>query len=203
MKTLKNRVIITFYSFGQIFLWIFSRILVKTVLKTKLDMRTLIEKSDRPTVFLSNHVALTDASLIVGLLSWREFRAVSPLMAMLAKWYYYSPMWPVVFLIGCFPARPLFMSRKKHAGTGGAVKHLNRGATVGLFPQGKREPNGRGKARYGVVKILQQVENPRVYICRIKETGKRQFSVVIDRNDTVANMTDPEKIMDTIFKLDK
>ena len=189
--------------FGQIFLWLFSKLLVNLFFHVKPDKKVVVPEMTKPTIIISNHISLFDASIFVGSLSWQEFRNISPLRAMLAKWYYYSPLFPVTYLIGCYPARPLIPAWKKYSGTSGSVRHLNSGSSVGLYPEGQRTPDKRIKTKYGAVKILKQLDDPTVYLCRIEKLGKRKYEVVVDRNDSVAKLDNPDEIMDAVYALKK
>lgn len=200
MKAMFKKINTSIIKFGQIFLWLVSKLITKVIFQTKVQ-KTIIEKTDRPTIMLSNHVSLFDAFIFVGSLSWSEFRSISPLRAMLAKWYYHSLLFPVVYLIGCYPARPLIPAWKKYSGTSGTVRHANSGGSVGLYPEGARSQHGRIKAKYGVVKILGQLDNPTVYLCKIERKSTRNFEVIIDRVDKVSALKDPDKIMDEVYKL--
>jgi len=189
---------------GQIFLWLFSKLIVGVFLKVDYDKQANITTITNPTFVVSNHVSLFDAAIFVGALSWREFRSISPLKAMLAKWYYHSPLIFGAYLVGCFPSRPLVKRWKKYAGVSGALKNLENGNSLGLYPEGRRRKDERLKAKYGVVKILQKSgADSTVYLCKITphKTKSRRFNVIISRDDGVASLNDPDKIMDAIYDL--
>lgn len=150
---------------------------------------------------ISSHVSLFDPSILVGSLSWSEFRHVYPIRALLAKWYYHSPLLPFVYFIGCFPARPLIPAWKMYAGTTAAVKILKSGQSLGIYPEGQRTRGERLPAKFGVVKILQQVPEQKVYLCKITKVSRRRFTMSLERQDRVAGYTEPDKIMDEVYTL--
>ncbi|MCA9349267.1 1-acyl-sn-glycerol-3-phosphate acyltransferase [Candidatus Saccharibacteria bacterium] len=181
--------------------WVYSKLLLRFYIQLEVDKRVTISSS-RSKLFISNHTSLLDASLFIGSLTWREIWAVSPTRAILAKRYYYSPVLPFAYLIGCFPARPLFPSLKRYAGVAASVRYLNDSQSVGIYPEGKRTPNVRIEARNGIVRILSSVKAvPEIYLIKVTRESKRKFKIVIDRDDSVAKLNDPNKIMDKLFSL--
>lgn len=186
---------------GQVILWFYSKILVSAVLKVEIDKPSLLSAQPRGALFISSHVSLFDPSILVGSLSWREFKQVYPIRAMLAKWYFHSPILPIAYFIGCFPARPLIKQWKKYSGTSAAIRILQDGQSLGIYPEGQRTPGQRIPAKYGVVKILQHTPNQTVYLCKMTKHTWRKYSVVLKQMDDVQSITDPDKIMDEVHSL--
>ncbi len=187
---------------GQTLLWLYSKFLTTVILRVTIDKPPLEFTKHTGVLIISSHVSLFDPSILVGSLSWKEFRLVYPIRAMLAKWYFHSLILPIAYAIGCFPARPLFPQLKKYSGTSAAASILKNDESLGIYPEGQRTPKKRIPAKYGVVKILQNApENQPIYLCKMTKHTWRKYSLVLKRMDTIRNYTDPDKIMDEVYKL--
>lgn len=189
--------------FAQIFLWLYCKVLVRYRLNVSIQ-KTDSVASSTSRIVISNHVSHHDPFIFIGCLSWKEMCHISPMRPMLAKGYYYSPLLPIAYLIGCYPTKPLFSALKKYAGTSAAIRYGNNGCTLGIYPEGRRVFGEKVTPRYGVIKILENLVEPHVYLCKVIVDPKnhRNYQVIISRQDDVASLPDPQQIMDRIFNLD-
>ena len=187
---------------GQLALWLMSRFLVVYVLKVEAE-RVEIKKTTRARIVISNHVSIFDPFMFVGLLSWKEMTYINPIRAIIAKEYYYSAILPLAYLAGCFPTKPLIRSVAKYAGTEAAIRYGKNGSTIGIYPEGKRSPDAHTPAKYGVIKIIDGLDFPDIYLCNIVRTGKnnRNYKVTIVQNNAIGTIKDPQKIMHEVYSL--
>lgn len=186
--------------FFQVFLWVTSKIVV-SLSKTQIHHQSTIEKTHSAMV-VSNHTSLRDSLFFTGSLSWQQFRSLPPLRAITAKWYFHSPLFPILFLIGCYPARPLMRVLKPYAGVAAATRFMQQGYSIGIYPEGRRVRKKRIPARGGIIRMLQGYTPDALYLCRIQHTDNNVFIITTTRRDEVAKITDANKIMDEIYALE-
>ncbi|MCA9347324.1 1-acyl-sn-glycerol-3-phosphate acyltransferase [Candidatus Saccharibacteria bacterium] len=192
--------------FGQILVWLYGKLIAATVIKTDVSLPNMdgIAK-EKPLIIISNHVSHLDPYLLMGSLSWRELRIISPMKVMMAKWYFHSPLMPFAWLMGCFPARPLLKPFKKWSGTAASIRYLKKGYSLGIYPEGKRVFEDKQEPHYGVIKIMQSIESyeAHVLLCHInrnKENGNEYF-ISIEQDDSVLKFTEPSLVMDRLFSI--
>lgn len=193
-------------NFGQVFVWLFGKILLKTFIKAKVHKFQINGLTkNKPIIIISNHVSHLDPYLLMGCLSWSQLRIISPMKVMMAKWYFHSPMMPFAWLAGCFPARPLLKPFKKWSGTAASIRYLKKGYSLGIYPEGKRVFEDKQEPHYGVIKIMQSIESyeAHVLLCHInrnKENGNEYF-ISIEQDDSVLKFTEPSLVMDRLFSI--
>ena len=192
-----------YISFSQIFLWLFCKLLVRYILQVDAD-KTPITPGESGKMFISNHVSHYDPFIFVGTLSWTEFRSIRPLRPMLAKGYYYSPLFLIAYPIGCYPTKPILPFLKKFAGTKAAIRYSDNGCSLGIYPEGKRVYSGSVEPKYGVIKILESSKKLDVYLIHIKKLNARErsYAISIRRDDSVAQLRNPQQIMDRVFSIE-
>jgi 1-acyl-sn-glycerol-3-phosphate acyltransferase len=183
----------------QVLLWLVSQAVVG-LSKTDINKQTTVTKTHSAMV-ISNHVSLRDSMFFVGSLSWNEFRSLPPLRAITAKWYYHSPLLPVLYLIGCYPARPLVKPLKPYAGVAAAVRFMQQGYSIGIYPEGQRAQKSRIPARGGVVRMLTGHTPDAIYLCKISHDAGR-YRITIDQDNAVSRLKNADKIMDRVYALE-
>lgn len=184
---------------SQVILWVYSRVVVR--FKRGLLTKDELLNTRTPLLAVSNHISLMDASLFIGSLSWREFRSLPPVRVIMFKWYYYTPLLPFTYLLGCYPTKPLFPFLKKYAGVEAGVRYLNQGYMLGIYPEGKRTPKGRIPAKNGISRIISQLDqNPDAIMCYLQKDG-RKTNVVMRYVSSIDRQTSADSIMDMIYEL--
>lgn len=110
----------------------------------------------------------------------------------LDPWWIRVPAW----LAGCFPAH----GPKPVHGVAGAVKLLKEGYTVLIFPEGRRVPTGRGSAKPGISRIINDYPEARVILTHI-EWQKTPRVASVEFAHANATKKDPDAILDSIYEL--
>jgi 1-acyl-sn-glycerol-3-phosphate acyltransferase len=161
----------------------------------------------RGYLIVANHRLASDPFVISGLLPWRMLLKILPIGFMTHNVFYDSPLRPLMWLMGCYPAKN---PKEKHKiyGIDGSVKLLNEGFSVFIFPEGTRvKGSTRGQAHYGVIKIHQAAPHIPLLLAHI-EHNKSLKARLIGRRYSVKyklvenqKFDNPESIMDEIFAL--
>jgi 1-acyl-sn-glycerol-3-phosphate acyltransferase len=160
-------------------------------------------KVDGKVVIASNHVNQLDPFIIACFLPIRTIVKLLPYSFMTANIYYYRWWQPLAFLVGCFPAKPQSENSPTSAyGVDAAVRLLNDGYSLVMFPEGKRTKKPI-EAKPGISRILQK--NPaQLMLCHIhwsKQGGKLAIQMAVEMSDNNLNKKDPQAIMQGAYAL--
>jgi 1-acyl-sn-glycerol-3-phosphate acyltransferase len=113
---------------------------------------------------------------------------------------YYLMVRPMAYILGCFSTKASLTISPKYAGTKGAENFIRYGYSMMIFPEGRRT-NVRIPAHYGIVKILQSLQDD-TGILLAKITWQDTIRVVAIDGKDVRNLEDPDKIMDQVYTAD-
>jgi 1-acyl-sn-glycerol-3-phosphate acyltransferase len=158
---------------------------------------TLKTKNGEHYIVVANHRHAFDPFYIACSFRWRDLFHLLPFAAMTANkfldpWWIRVPAW----LAGCFPAH----GPKPVHGVAGAVKLLKEGYTVLIFPEGRRVPVGKGPAKPGISRIIDDFPKAQVILTHIEWQKPPRFaSVEFAHADVTKN--DPDAILDSIYEL--
>jgi 1-acyl-sn-glycerol-3-phosphate acyltransferase len=161
----------------------------------------------RGYLLVANHRMASDPFVITGLLPWRTLINVLPIGFMTHNAFYDSPLRPLMWLMGCYPARN---PEEKHKifGVEGSVTLLQNGFSIFIFPEGTRvRGQVRGEAHYGVIKIHNAAPEVPMLLAHIEHNrglgGWLKGNRYVIRYKLIENpkFDNPESIMDEIFAL--
>jgi 1-acyl-sn-glycerol-3-phosphate acyltransferase len=140
-------------------------------------------------------------------LTFSTILKILPVGFMTHNAFYDSPLRPLLWLAGCYPAKN---PKNKHAlfGVGASADLLKRKYSICIFPEGTRVRNKqRGEANWGVVKIHQESPQTPFILAHLEyNSGLKAWlhgNKWVVRYKLVQNphFNDPESIMDEIFAL--
>ena len=185
--------------FGKIALQPFTRV-DTTAVKPELI-------KNQPYIIVGNHRHGPDPFVICSGMPAKTVLKITPVGFMTKNIFYDSPLRPLLWLSGCYPARDP-KGKHKIYGVDGSIKLLENGFSMFIFPEGTRVRNSsRGQAHNGIIRVHKAVPNIPMILCHIEYnkglkawlTGNRRTVKyrVIDK----PNYTDPEKVMDDIYAL--
>lgn len=161
---------------------------------------------NQPYLIIANHRGWIDPFVISCCLPARTVFKITPVTYMTKNIFYDSPLRPLLWISGAYPARN---PKGKHSlfGVDGSVQLLQNGFSVFIFPEGTRIKEGRGAAHSGVVRIHKATPNVPVILCHI-EYNKGIKAWLTRRRRVVKygvvehpNYDNPERIMDDVFAL--
>lgn len=203
----QNRLRYHFTQSFQILIILAVKVLTYPTTRTKINQQLYDKLKDQPYLIIANHRRAFDPFIICSLLPWPLALKLLPISFMSHNVFYDSPLRPLMWLAGCFPARN---PKGKHTifGVEGGLKLLSQGFSLFIFPEGTRVRNqARGTAHNGVVRIHQATPHIPIIICHI-EYYKGIKSWLAGRSRSIAydivehpNYDDPEKLMDDVFAL--
>lgn len=161
----------------------------------------------RSYMLIGNHRRAFDPFVICAILPWRTILSVLPIGFVTHNVFYDSPLRPLLWIMGCFPAKNP-KGKHKIFGIDGAVTLLNNGFSIFIFPEGTRiKGKPRGEAKWGVIKIHQATPGTPFILAHIeynKGIGAwLTFNRRVVRYKLVENpkFDNPESIMDDVFAL--
>lgn len=146
------------------------RILFKAIGKQTLG--SLPEFSqDKTYFFIANHQSRMDPFASFSVLPQAVVKRIIPIRFMTASSLFYSFLYPVLKLLGCYPTRKKNVDVIERTAT-----YLNTGYCVYMFPEGKRVLRTESGPRSGVERILAQLDpNVRPVLVHIEWTRKRRL----------------------------
>jgi 1-acyl-sn-glycerol-3-phosphate acyltransferase len=163
--------------------------------------------ADQPYLIVANHRRAFDPFIICANLPLRYSAKFLPIGFMSHNVFYDSPLRPLMWLAGCFPARN---PRGKHTlfGVDGAVQMLQKQFSMFIFPEGTRVYHKpRGEAHSGVIRIHKALPQIPMILCHIEYNkglgawlagNRRVVTYKLVKNP---EYDDPEKLMDDVFAL--
>ena len=165
------------------------------------ELERKIDKNE-PTIIVSNHQRLLDSPAIFSAVTVKTLYQFSPVKFMTWRRIYNSVAKPVLYLTGCYSTHG-----KGKTGVYGAVTFASQGYKSFVYPEGKRQKDGkRSKAYKGIVEILEQLPEARIILVRVNwEKSESVFSrnklfVHMFEAPSNLNKTNPDAIMDAIYK---
>lgn len=102
-----------------------------------------------PYVFIANHQSRIDPFIVFSALPQYDVKQSTPLRFMTARSIYYSPLLPILKVLGCYPTRQAGVDVIKRS-----VSYLESGYNVFIFPEGRRVLRTESDPRSGVERIL-------------------------------------------------
>ncbi len=190
--------------FGGVFVTICIKLWANIFRRTDFQINLSSPINTKSNIIVaSNHQTLMDAPIIFSALTFRDLVKISPVKFMTWHKYYNSKFKLAMHFTGCFPSHG-----EGNTGVKGAIHFSENNYRVFIFPEGKRtKPNDRKPSYEGVVRIVDGVSMPRLLLAHIDwEKRKKLFSrplvsVHWAEAPKTLDMTDPDKIMDEIYKL--
>ena len=162
------------------------------------DMKHLA--SEDHYLIAANHRRMIDAFAITAAIPYRVNLRLLPYALITANVFYDSWAKPLLWILGCYPARN---PRGNHSlyGVEASAHFLRQKYSVAIFPEGKRiRGNGRGAPYPGVTRIQQAAPEVPLALCHIEfKKGWRPICIVMKTADQ--RPLTPEKIMDEIYAL--
>lgn len=158
-------------------------------------------------ILVANHRRGIDPFVIMTSMPAKTVFRITPVSFMTKNIFYDSPLWPLLWLSGCFASRNNW-GIHKFFGVAGSINLLSNGFSLFIFPEGTRiKKQPRGKAHSGVIRIHDALPDIPMILCHIEYnkgikawlTGKRRS--VAYKLIEKPNFSDPEQIMDEIFKI--
>ncbi|HSE60744.1 MAG TPA: lysophospholipid acyltransferase family protein [Candidatus Saccharimonadales bacterium] len=191
----------------QIVIVLFSKILLQPF--TRRDY-SLVDKNaikNIPHLLIGNHRRGSDPFALCSILPWASILKILPIGFMTHNVFYDSPLRPLLWLAGCYPAKSP-KGQHKLFGIEGSLKLIKEGYSICIFPEGTRiRKPGRGEAHWGVIKIHAASQNTPFILAHIEyKPGIKAwftFNRRIIRYKLIENpqFDNPELIMDEIFSL--
>lgn len=157
------------------------------------------EAYDRREVHIlaANHVSYIDAFIIQAAFPLFGRHSLLPYTCIISTRFMAFPViGHFLKFIGGFPAHPLPGSGH---GIDEAVKRAQAGFTMSIFPQGGIKPLGDMEAKWGIIKIAEQLPAARIVPIFINRRGWH-YEVVVGRSFAPVGMT-PQDIMEKIYAL--
>jgi 1-acyl-sn-glycerol-3-phosphate acyltransferase len=176
---------------------------------TRVDATAVKSKNiqNRGYLIIANHRKGIDPFLICACLPLKTIFKILPVGFMTHNVFYDSPLRPLMWLAGSYPAKNLGKRRVSY-GIDASRYLLEQGYSICIFPEGTRIPTKkRGEARWGVIKIHELTPSVPFMMAHIEyHKGLRSFLPLsrryirykLVRKPTYSN---PEIIMDEIFAL--
>lgn len=176
---------------------------------TRVDARAVNPKliHNQPYILVANHRRGIDPFVIMTCMPAKTVFRITPVSFMTKNIFYDSPLWPLLWLSGCFAARNSWGIHKLF-GVAGATSLLDHGFSLFIFPEGTRiKKQPRGKAHSGIIRIHTAMPKIPIILCHIEynkgikawATGNRRS--VAYKLIEKPSFNDAEKIMDEIFAI--
>lgn len=103
----------------------------------------------KPYLFIANHQSRIDPFVTFALLSLRENFQIKPVRFMTARGIYFSPLRPMLKLLGCYPTR-----RQGVDSIDLSAQYLAQGYGVMIFPEGRRTLRSESDPRPGIERLV-------------------------------------------------
>lgn len=175
----------------------FHRITLRRHLPTPLHFH-------RRYVYVSNHASYLDPLVMWSILHFRQRINGAPTKVMTAPRVYYSPLRPLIWCLGAFPAKKK-PGALTPSGVEGALHYLRNGYNICIFPEGRRSLPFEHQPFTGVSKILEGSSDAEMILLHIIwQPGpwwKRHLEIRAQSAPENLNKQDPEAIMAAIYSL--
>lgn len=154
-------------------------------------------KKYRHYLIAANHRHALDPFYIACSFQFHELIRILPFAIMTANRFYYPPLLRIpAWLGGCFPTHGPCRTH----GVDGAIRLIERGYTVLVFPEGKRISTGTGTAKPGISRIIEGVPQAPLLLIHIEwQKPPRYASIGFRRTTHIEN--DPKAILDSIYEI--
>lgn len=191
----------------QLLALLFAKLIIRPF--TRIDSATVRPKLIQHTRYLiaANHRGAFDAFVICSSIPFKTILRILPIGFMTHNAFYDSPLKPLLWLAGSYPAKNP-KSNHKFFGVEGSIDLLEHGYSIFIFPEGTRVRNkARGEAHWGVIKIHRAAPQTPLILAHIKcHPGIRNWLrghhwTVSCRLIKNHRFSDPETIMNDIFAL--
>lgn len=155
----------------------------------------------KPIIIAANHQNFLDPFVIVSFMPLSLSSKLVPLCFMTANSYYFSPMRPLAYLLGCFPAR----KNKQNVayGINGAVEKIHNGYALCMFPEGKRTLPGETPAKPGIKVIMDKVEDYNLILVRLHWSRLNKFrrQLTLSYKLVTKEFKDAQAILDAVYRV--
>ena len=193
------------YAF-QLILLVVVKAFINPFTKAKSPVPADVLTAKQGHLIVANHRGALDPFIICGALPTKSILKILPLAFITYNGFYDSPLRPLLWISGCYPARN---PKEKHKlyGVDGTLELIRQGYTICFFPEGTRLRQDRGPARPGIIRIHTATPATPFILARIEyRKGLRAWlkgerREVSYRHVPRPDYSDPEIIMDDIFKL--
>lgn len=151
-------------------------------------------------LFAANHQSRIDPFAVFATLSLVENFRIAPVRFMTARGIYYSGVWLLLKLCGCYP------TSDREATIQRSVAYLRAGYNLFIFPEGKRVPQAASVAKPGVALILEEVRTPVQLVLvhlqwqRVGRWGRR-FAVSLALANPEVQRGSANTIMEAVYKV--
>lgn len=149
---------------------------------------------------MANHQSQLDPFSVFAGLSYRQMRDVGPTRFMTSGRKYYSWLFPLLFMCGCYPTRK--KSDPAYDPVTQSIHYLKNGQNVFIFPEGKITLQSESQPRMGVKRIFDGTDIPfTVVLIHLEwshEGKRRNLRVVFDKTSEV---TSPKSLMEQLYRL--
>lgn len=189
----------------QVLFLVLGKLLLLPLTRHSIDPK-LYQVQDAPYLIVANHKTLLDAFTIGAALPFGVIIKLIPMAFILHNFFYDSPIRPLVWLAGCFPAKNPKDKRRLYGVSAGDA-FLNSGYSMLIFPEGTRVRKERGEARPGIIRIHQAMPSVPFILCHItypkgvKNRLTGRWRTITYKLIEKPNYSDPEKVMDDVFAL--
>lgn len=190
---------------AQVVLVLIGKLLIRPLTRRTLPPE-LRRVSRRPHIIIANHKKALDPLTIISALPLGTIFRLAPVASIMHNFFYDSALRPLVWLIGCFPAKN---PRGKHRifGVDGSVAFLRGGYSFFIFPEGTRVRQERGPARPGIIRIHKALPHVPFILCHIsypkglKNRLTGRWRTVSYKLVEKPDYSESEKMMDDVFAL--
>ncbi len=185
-------------------LMLIFRTIFRLTYRTSFTNNSSLGQTDKPIIFISNHVRHLDPPAMFSAVPLKYMLRASPVKFMAWWKYYWSPMLPLLYLVGCFPTHG-----PGHGGIDGMAYYMRNGYRTFIFPEGKtvHKRTAASKPYSGVSRLLAQVPEAHIILFKIewhsRIEGERRPRFSLRAADAPKNLdrTSPEAIMQAIYAL--
>jgi len=187
--------------FTQYFVYWACRFILNIFYGYTINNPEVLNHGSRPIV-VANHISKWDAFFVIACMPFsRVRRDMLPIKFITANIYYFTPFILFAHLFGCFPAKK---NRIVTYGTAAAVKHLKKGYSFVIFPEGHVVKGERVPGKHGIIKIISEHPSP-LLLCRISRGKKfrlfRSYFFDYSLIENTQPYDNPDKILDEIYSL--
>lgn len=152
-----------------------------------------------PIIVVSNHSSSLDPFVIISYLPKDARRKMLPMKFMTANEFYFTKLRPIMFAMGCFPARA--RGSYAHYGIKESVRTLKNRYSLLIFPEGKRVSK-REPAKNGIIAIKQDMPDTPMLFCQILwDKYPKTITLKFEYKDKKQSFANPDSLMDAIYAL--